>query len=96
MDTSNNPPNNPRVGFSETLKQMSSNPPVQNINNRICEDIFDKGKNVNKKFFFPSEFPKITKIKSNANTSTNKKSLKGGKRHARKSRKYRHKSIVKL
>lgn len=71
-----------RLGFRETLKK-STKPPVPplRVNPAICQDIFTNGSKVTKKYFYPSEFPKLTKIKPITVTMK-----KGGKRN-KKSRK---------
>jgi len=51
-------------GFTETLKNHYKEPePPTSVNPDICKDIFTNGSKVTKKYFYPSEFPKITKIK---------------------------------
>ena len=85
-----------RLGFSESLK----NPPNKAIliakpkaNPNICNNIFINGLNVNKKFFYPSQFPNLTRIKPIAVTmkkndnSDKKDDKKGDKRKSRKLRK---------
>jgi hypothetical protein len=55
-----------KTGFKETLKPST----IQNLKqstinaNIICPAIFKSGKNVTKKYYFPSEFPNLTKLKS--------------------------------
>jgi len=71
-----------RLGFSETLKnQTEKRSPLQRKSTKVCEDIFINGSKVTKKYFYPSEFPKLTKIKPITVTMK-----KGGKRN-KKSRK---------
>lgn len=71
-----------QTGYSETLVK----PPVKNesvkLDESICQNIFSNGLKVNKGHFFPSQFPKLTRIKPI--TVSNKK---GGKRKTRKNRK---------
>ena len=78
---------NNRLSFRETLKNSNKQPiaPIQ-INPEICKTIFSNGSKVNKKYFYPSEFPKLTKIKPLKSTISVKK---GGKKI--KSRKLRKK-----
>jgi len=64
------------TGFSDTL---TSN--VSKINPNICLPIFMNGQNVNKNYFYPSEFPNLTKIKPFVNLT------KGGKKSGKKSKK---------
>ena len=49
-------------GFTETLKKRSQTNIIQ-INKDVCNPIFMNGSKVTKKYFYPSEFPKLTKIK---------------------------------
>ena len=52
------------LSFRETLKNPDQQPiaPVK-INKEICQNIFMNGSKNNKKYVYPSEFPKLTKIK---------------------------------
>jgi DNA repair exonuclease SbcCD ATPase subunit len=54
--------------YSDTLIKNVKQPQVlQRINvnsNTICPSIFKMGKNVTKKYYFPSEFPNLTNIKN--------------------------------
>ena len=51
------------LGFSETLKNNTVNtPPITSVNPNMCQNIFMNGSKINKKYFYPSEFPKLTKI----------------------------------
>jgi len=62
------------LGFSETLKQKDNSVSKRMaINSIICQNIYENGKKVSKKYFFPSEFPKLTKIKSLPQLNSNKK-----------------------
>jgi hypothetical protein len=60
------PPSDEKNGFKETLRPSS----IQNLkqstinSNIICPAIFKSGKNVTKKYYFPSEFPYLTGLKS--------------------------------
>ena len=57
-------PINTKLGFRETLKmRVSKQKPVSVLNPNICQNIFMNGSKVTKKYFYPSEFPKLTKIK---------------------------------
>jgi hypothetical protein len=75
------------LGFTESLRRHSR----KSVNNRvanpnICKNIFMNGLNVNSQYFYPSEFPNLTKIKSVPIIT------QGGKRtrkHKSKKRKYR-------
>jgi centrosomal protein CEP76 len=71
-----------KTGFKESLKQKTNQKQTQiSINgNYICPAIFKSGKNVTKKYYFPSEFPNLTKLKSVV-------SIKGGKRQTNKNKK---------
>jgi hypothetical protein len=64
------------TGFSDTLTSS-----VSKINPNICLPIFMNGQNVNKNYFYPSEFPNLTKIKPFVNLA------KGGKKSGKKSKK---------
>ena len=85
-----------KLGFSESLK----NPPNKAIliakpkaNPNICNNIFINGLNVNKKFFYPSQFPNLTRIKpimvtmKKNDNSDKKDDKKSDKRKSRKLRK---------
>jgi hypothetical protein len=71
------------LGFRETLKNTTRKqaPPTQ-VNPDICSHIFTNGSKVAKKYFYPSEFPKLTNIKQLPVLIK-----KGGKRKSRKLRK---------
>lgn len=72
-----------RLGFSETLKnQTEKRSSLKRKSTNVCEDIFTNGSKVTKKYFYPSEFPKLTKIKPITVTMK-----KGGQRKTRKFRK---------
>jgi hypothetical protein len=71
------------TGFSKTLHPLSNHtihkPSVDKI---VCPQIYETGKNVNKKYYLPSQFPNITKrniIKTNT-TNRMKPMIKGKKR----------------
>lgn len=50
-------------GFRETLKNKTEKRiPRHRIGTNICKDIITEGSKVTKKYFYPSEFPKLTKI----------------------------------
>jgi hypothetical protein len=54
------------LGFTETLRQPNANNqqnPKPLSNSTICQNIFTDGSKINNKYFYPSEFPKLTKIK---------------------------------
>jgi hypothetical protein len=54
------------VGFTETLKKTNAivqQKPKPLSNSTICQNIFTDGSKINNKYFYPSEFPKLTKIK---------------------------------
>ena len=71
------------LGFRETLTNPTKQPiPPLQVNPDICQTFFTNGSKVNKKYFYPSEFPKLTKIKP---ITVSMK--KGGKRKSRKLRK---------
>jgi hypothetical protein len=80
------------LGFTESLRRHSR----KIINNRvakpnICKNIFMNGLNVNSQYFYPSEFPNLTKIKSVPIIT------KGGKRTRKnKSKKRKYKKNVKI
>jgi hypothetical protein len=76
-----------KTGFSETLVKPSVKAKgTPNLDKNVCKNIFENGSKVNKAHFFPSEFPKLTRI--NPITVSNKK---GGKRKTRKNRKTKNK-----
>ena len=71
-----------KLGFSETLKISPNRDILKSKTKRnpnICQNIFMNGLNVTKKYFYPSQFPNITRIKPIAVTMK-----KGGKRKSRK------------
>ncbi len=70
-----------QTGFRETLKPPAKEESIK-LDENICKNIFTIGLKVNKGHFFPSQFPKLTRVKSI--TLSNKK---GGKRKSRKNRK---------
>ena len=91
-----------KLGFSESLK----NPPNRDIlkskpkaNPNICQNIYMNGLNVTKKYFYPSQFPNLTRIKPISVTikkdikddvkkdDDKKGDKKGGKQKSRKLRK---------
>ena len=80
------------LGFTESLRKHSR----KLVNNRvanpnICKNIFMNGLNVNSQYFYPSEFPNLTKIKSVPIIT------KGGKRTRKnKSKKRKNKKNVKI
>ena len=78
---------NSPLSFRETLINPNKQPvlPIQ-VNPSICQSIFMNGSKVNSKYFYPSEIPKLTKIKPIKTTVSVKK---GGKKF--KSRKLRKK-----
>ena len=68
------------LGFSETLKtKVEQSKKLPTLNPNICQNIFVNGSKVNKKYFYPSEFPKLTKIKPITVSIK-----RGGKRKSRK------------
>ena len=72
------------TGFRETLthgKKNIDNPKVSP--DIICPAIFKTGKNITKKYYFPSEFPNLTKLKS----LTTNPVKKGGRKTRRSNRK---------
>jgi hypothetical protein len=76
-----------KTGFSETLVKPSVKAKeTPNLDKNVCKNIFENGLKVNKSHFFPSEFPKLTRIKPI--TVSNKK---GGKRKTRKNTKIKNK-----
>jgi len=83
------PLNLEKLGFTETLTSLKKKSTTKkNLNKNICSNIFMNGLNVNTEFFYPSEFPNLTKIKSLP--IMNKK---GGKKSRKKTRKNRYKRI---
>ena len=68
-----------KTGFSETLVKPVKSKEIPKLDIKVCENTFINGSKVNKKFYCPSQFPKLTRIKSI--TVSNKK---GGKRKTRK------------
>jgi hypothetical protein len=75
-----------KTGFSETLIKPVKANDTPKLNKKVCENIVENGSKMNKAQFFPSEFPKLTRIKPITITVSNKK---GGRRKTRKSRKNR-------
>jgi hypothetical protein len=78
-----------KSGFTETLKK--TNAIVQQKlkplpNSTICQNIFMDGSKTNNKYFYPSEFPKLTKIKPITILTK-----KGGKNNKRKTFKKKYK-----
>jgi|688.fasta_scaffold99359_2 hypothetical protein len=79
------PTTDKKSGFTETLKPSENQAKeLSKLDKNICQNIFINGSKVNKKYFYPSEFPKLTKIKPI--TVSNKK---GGSKRKRKSLKKR-------
>ena len=91
------------AGFTETLVSKSyinTGPMIPNMT--LCPKILDIGKKVNGKYFFPSQFPNLTKHKSlvidispqiskggrKSRKLMNTKNKKGRKSYKRKQRKY--------
>jgi len=76
-----------QTGFSETLvKPSAKEKETPKLDKNVCKNIFKNGSKVNEAQFFPSEFPKLTRINPITITLSNKK---GGKRKTRKNRKNR-------
>jgi hypothetical protein len=77
------------VGFTETLKKTNAivqQNPKPLPNSSICQNIFTDGSKINNKYFYPSEFPKLTKIKPISVLTK-----KGGRNNKRKTFKKRYK-----
>jgi len=80
---------NKLVGFTETLKKTNANVEQKTKplpNSTICQNIFINGSKTNNKYFYPSEFPKLTKIKPISILTK-----KGGRNYKRKTFKKRYK-----
>jgi len=80
---------NKLVGFTETLKKTNGNvqqKPKPLPNSSICQNIFTDGSKINNKYFYPSEFPKLTKI-----NPISVLTKKGGRNYKRKTFKKRYK-----
>jgi hypothetical protein len=81
-----------RTGFTETIVRKVKNPMgPQRPNLTLCPTIFNTGNRVNEKYFIPSQFPNITKIKPividvKPKTKGGGKSCKNNKGKLRKSR----------
>jgi hypothetical protein len=78
-----------RTGFTETLKQQPNSNNQQKhipLKPSICQNIFINGSKTNNKYFYPSEFPKLTKIKPISILTK-----KGGRNYKRKTFKKRYK-----
>jgi|688.fasta_scaffold299055_2 chromosome segregation ATPase len=76
-----------QTGFSETLiRPYVKAKETPKIDKNVCKNIFENSSKVNKAHFFPSEFPKLTRIKPI--TVSNKK---GGKRKTKKNKKIKNK-----
>lgn len=83
---------NPPLGFTETLTNSTKQSVISSqVNPNICDNIFINGSKVTKKYFYPSEFPKLTKIKPITLSIK-----KGGKKNKKKSRKLRKNKIKNL
>ena len=54
---------NAKLGFTESLKTPTTLKSNSKVNTNICQNIFMNGLNVTKKYFYPSQFPNITRIK---------------------------------
>ena len=53
-----------KAGFRQTLKRSKKIvKPLHENPNIICKAILKSGKNLTKKYYFPSEFPNLTKLK---------------------------------
>ena len=67
-----------KTGFRETLVkiQVQNNPQFDN-NNKVCGTLFEVKKQINKTFFFPSQFPKLTNL-INVQPNNEKPNLDGG------------------
>ena len=53
-----------QAGFRQTLKRSRKIvKPLHENPNIICKAILKSGKNLTKKYYFPSEFPNLTKLK---------------------------------
>lgn len=75
-------------GFSETLKP-SNKPQIKQFKNPdICQIIF-KDSSTNNKFFYPSEFPNLTKINQMAINVKEGINVKGGTRSKKRHKKKR-------
>ena len=80
------PISNIKTGFTETIiksQEKSQVPKIPNL--QLCPKILNTGTKINNKYFIQSQFPNLTKLKSNLNSKTKTKSkiqLKnGGKKY---------------
>ena len=56
------------LGFTESLISTKKEDIKKNeLSVKICDNIFSNGLNVNGKYFYPSQFPNLTKTKSISN-----------------------------
>jgi hypothetical protein len=82
-----------RLGFTETLKRKPNKSSTKKkINPNICPTIFMNNHNANTLYYYPSEFPNLTKIKSvpiirKGGKRTNKR-IKNNKSKKRKHKKF--------
>jgi hypothetical protein len=54
-----------KLGFTESLNiNPNKSTTKKNINPNMCPSIFLKNNDVNTSYYYPSEFPNLTKIKS--------------------------------
>ena len=74
------------LGFNETIKNKTSIKSSVPVSINICSNILSNGLKVNSKYYFPSEFPNITRDKS---VSSKNIAKKGGKKNKYKTKKYR-------
>jgi hypothetical protein len=80
-----------KLGFTETLTpKLNKSNQVVEIDKNTCQNIFINGSKMNAKHFYPSEFPKLTKIKPIVFTLK-----KGGRKKIkkRKTKKYQINSV---
>jgi hypothetical protein len=82
-----NDDNYKNLGFNETIKYKPGVKTSVPVKTNICSNILNNGLKVNSKYYFPSEFPNITRNKS---VSLKTISKKGGKKNKYKTKKYRY------
>ena len=76
---------NIKTGFTETIiksQQNTQTPKIQN--SKLCPKILNTGTKTNNKYFIQSQFPNLTKLKSNNKTKSKIQVKNGGEKHNKK------------
>jgi hypothetical protein len=87
---------NIKTGFTETIIKSQQNTQVPKIqNSKLCPKILNTGIKTNNKYFIQSQFPNLTKIKSNLNNKTKSKIQvkNGGEKHIKQLKTKRKRKI---